>query len=96
MLSVKVQFFSILSEITGAKELELTLKTGSKIEDLFNMLTEKYGADFKERIFDSKTGDLRRLIIVTVNGKDVRNMNRLKTDLNDGDEVAILPTVAGG
>lgn len=47
------------------------------------------------RIMD-ETGQLRRFVNVYVNGDDVRFMDGLKTGLKDGDEVSIVPAVAGG
>ena len=49
----------------------------------------------KERIMD-ETGQLRRFVNVYVNGDDVRFIDGLGTPLKDGDEVSIVPAVAGG
>jgi len=42
------------------------------------------------------TGQLRRFVNVYVNGDDVRFIDGLATPLKDGDEVSIVPAVAGG
>jgi molybdopterin synthase sulfur carrier subunit len=49
----------------------------------------------KERLCD-ETGDLRRFVNVYVNGEDVRFADGVATRLNGGDEVSIVPAVAGG
>lgn len=49
----------------------------------------------RERLMD-ETGNLRRFVNVYVNGEDVRFMDGLATVLKDGDEVSIVPAVAGG
>jgi molybdopterin synthase sulfur carrier subunit len=49
----------------------------------------------RERLMDD-TGQLRRFVNVYVNGDDVRFMDGLGTALKDGDEVSIVPAVAGG
>jgi molybdopterin synthase sulfur carrier subunit len=49
----------------------------------------------KERLCD-ETGDLRRFVNVYVNGEDVRFQDGLATRLAGGDEVSIIPAVAGG
>lgn len=49
----------------------------------------------KERLCD-ETGELRRFVNVYVNGEDVRFLSGLQTVLKDGDEVSIVPAVAGG
>jgi len=49
----------------------------------------------RERLMD-ESGQLRRFVNVYVNGDDVRFIDGLSTPLRDGDEVSIVPAVAGG
>ena len=49
----------------------------------------------RERLCD-ETGELRRFVNIYVNGEDVRFLKGLQTALGDGDEVSIVPAVAGG
>ena len=49
----------------------------------------------RERVMD-ETGQLRRFVNIYVNGDDVRFIDGLGTPLKDGDEVSIVPAVAGG
>ena len=48
----------------------------------------------RERI--AEDGDLRRFVNVYVEGEDIRFLDGLETPVEDGDEVTILPAVAGG
>jgi len=48
-----------------------------------------------ERMLDEE-GELRRFVNVYINGEDVRFEDGLATTINDGDEVSIVPAVAGG
>ena len=48
----------------------------------------------KERLLDG--ADLRRFVNVYVNDEDVRFTGGLGTELSDGDQVVVLPAVAGG
>jgi len=48
----------------------------------------------KERLVDD--GDLRRFVNVYVNDEDVRFIGGLEAELADGDQVVVLPAVAGG
>ena len=50
--------------------------------------------DLRERI--TENGDLRRFVNVYVGGEDIRFKDGLETEISDGDEVQILPAVAGG
>ena len=49
----------------------------------------------KERLLD-ETGELRRFINIYVNQEDIRFLQAKKTTLKDGDEVSIVPAIAGG
>jgi molybdopterin converting factor small subunit len=52
----------------------------------------------KERLVETKDGsaDLRRFVNVYVNDEDVRFLGGLDAPLSDGDQVVVLPAVAGG
>jgi molybdopterin synthase sulfur carrier subunit len=49
----------------------------------------------RERLMD-EAGQLRRFVNIYINGDDVRFADGLGTGLKDGDEVSIVPAVAGG
>ena len=49
----------------------------------------------KERIVDEK-GEVRRFVNVYVNEEDIRFLQNQQTPLKDGDEVSIIPAIAGG
>jgi len=66
---------------------------GALIDDL-----EANHPGIKERLVEAKDGgvDLRRFVNVYVNDEDVRFIGGLDAELNDGDQVVVLPAVAGG
>ena len=49
----------------------------------------------KERLCDD-AGQIRRFVNIYVNGEDVRFLDNIETKLKAGDEVSIVPAVAGG
>ena len=49
----------------------------------------------KNRLCDEK-GDLRRFVNIYVNEEDIRFLQNQKTPLKDGDEISIIPAIAGG
>jgi molybdopterin converting factor small subunit len=51
--------------------------------------------ELRSRIADD-SGELRRFVNVYVKGEDIRFLDGLQTAVADGDEVTILPAVAGG
>ena len=50
---------------------------------------------FKERLLD-ETGAVRRFVNVYVNEEDIRLLENQQTKLKDGDEISIIPAIAGG
>ncbi len=64
---------------------------------LGHMVTDLEAAypGFKERLVD-ENGDLRYFVNIYINGEDVRFLQGLDTSIKPGDEVSIVPAVAGG
>ncbi len=56
---------------------------------------ERQHPGFKERLFDEQ-GTLRRFVNIYVGGEDIRFLDDLDTALEAGQEVSIVPAVAGG
>jgi len=69
------------------------VEEATTVRDVLDGLYERYDG-LRERI--SEDGDLRRFVNVYVGGDDIRFLDQLDTAVNDGDEVTILPAVAGG
>jgi len=63
---------------------------GALIEDL-----EKRHAGIRERICDEQ-GRVRRFVNLYINGEDIRFLQQLDTKVKDGDEISIVPAIAGG
>ncbi len=56
---------------------------------------ERQFPGLKERLMD-ESGELRRFINIYVNEEDIRFLQSKKTALKDGDQVSIVPAIAGG
>ena len=95
MSNIKIFFLSLLEDITGVNEISLSIEKNSTIKDVLKLLTSKFGKDFKITIFESQD-TLSKYIIISLNGKDIRSLENLDSSLHDGDEVALLPAIAGG
>ncbi len=95
MYSIKVNFLSFLSDITGKNNITLTIEEKSTIMDLLIKLTQLFGNEFKNVIF-SDLNDLSKYIIISLNGEAINLRNKLNKNLLEGDEVFLLPAIAGG
>jgi len=95
MIDIKINFLSLLADITKIKELNISVQDKSTIKEILERLISKFGKDFKKKILDSPDS-LSKYIILGLNGKDVRTLENLNTIVNHHDEILILPAIAGG
>jgi sulfur-carrier protein len=94
-MAIEVRIPTILRPYTGGeKSVDASGETLSElIDDL-----EGNHPGIRERLLEKDQAEpaLRRFINVYVNDEDVRFTGGLATDLSDGDQVVVLPAVAGG
>lgn len=91
-MSIKVRIPTPLQKLTdGKSEVE---SSGKTVIQLIDELEKKYPGT-KERLCDEK-GNIRRFINIFVNEKDIRFLKGQKTKLKNGDEISIIPAIAGG
>jgi sulfur-carrier protein len=90
-MSVNVK---IPTQLRAATEGEARASVdGSTVGEVLDSLYERFG-ELRSRI--AEDGGLRRFVNVYVDGEDIRFLDGLDTPVKDGDEVTILPAVAGG
>jgi MoaD family protein len=90
-MSVTVKIPTQLRAATGG-ESQVEVE-GSNVGEALDAVFAAYG-DLRERI--TQDGTLRRFVNVYVEGEDIRFQQGLETAISAGDEVTILPAVAGG
>ena len=95
-MAIEVRIPTILRTYTGGeKAVDASGATlGALIDDL-----EANHPGIRERLLEAGSdgrGDLRRFVNVYVNDEDVRFIGGLEAELSDGDQVVVLPAVAGG
>ncbi len=92
-MKVKVRAFASFREILG-REREMEMKDGSTVADLLGDLAMA-SQRFREAAFDD-SGQLRDYVLLMKNRKRIDSQQDLKSELCEGDEVAVFPPVAGG
>lgn len=89
---IKVRIAEPLRKLTGGiGEVECS---GKDIKELLENLDRKY-AGIKNEICD-KDGTIKRFVNIFVNDMNIRFLQGDETELKDGDEVSIIPAIAGG
>ena len=91
-MTVNVKIPTPLRSLTN--DVDLVTSEGDTIAALVESLEAAYPG-MKERLCE-ESGELRRFVNIYVNGEDVRFLDGLATQLAEGDEVSIIPAVAGG
>ncbi len=90
-MSVLVRIPTPLRSLTkGQAEVQ---EEGSSVQELIENLEEKYRG-LKERLCDGQ--DIRRFINIYVNDEDIRFLQGTATPLKPGDQISIVPAIAGG
>jgi sulfur-carrier protein len=95
---MRVKLHTILSfkEIIGARETEISLPERATIKRLLSRMSEMWGDGLSSHLFHPGTDRLLPHITLMVNGRSVQFLSGMETALHDGDEVLLLPPVAGG
>jgi MoaD family protein len=91
-MAVKVRIPTPLQKLTQ-DQAEVQVQAAT-IDALISALEQKFPG-FKARICD-ESGKVRRFVNVYVNEEDIRFLSRESTPLKEGDEVSIIPAIAGG
>lgn len=90
-MAVKVQIPTPMRQHTDG--LAVVEVTGSTVQGVLDALGAKYPG-ITQRLFDN--GQLRRFVNLYLNDEDIRFLENLATPVKDGDDLAIIPAVAGG
>ncbi|MEW5848095.1 MAG: MoaD/ThiS family protein [Myxococcota bacterium] len=91
-MAVNVRIPTPLRKYTADKETVSV--SASNVGELLQNL-EKAAPGIKERLVD-ESGNVRRFVNIYVRDEDIRFLDGVKTALKDGDEVSIVPAIAGG
>ncbi len=94
-MAIEVRIPTILRSYTGGEKA--VQADGASLTALIEDLEARHPG-IKERLVEDKNGsdELRRFVNVYVNDEDVRFIGGLGATLSDGDQVVVLPAVAGG
>ncbi len=91
-MTVRVRVPTPLRKLTnGVDEVNAQ---GNNVRALVEDLERNFPG-IKERICD-ESGKIRRFVNVYVNGDDIRFLQNLETSLKEGDNISIVPAIAGG
>lgn len=91
-MAAKVRIPTPLQKLTANQgEVEIA---GGNVQSVIDELEKKFPG-FKERLCD-ENGKIRRFVNIYLNDEDVRFLQGEQTPVKDGDQVSIIPAIAGG
>ncbi len=91
-MEVHIRIPAPLKRLAGGQD---TIKSqGRTVGEALQCLTDAY-PELEERLKDEK-GEVRRFINIYVNDEDIRFIQNLGTPLKEGDQISIIPAIAGG
>jgi MoaD family protein len=90
---IEFVFYSIFKRVTGEKKI--SMEVGSTVRNAIDALITKYGNEMENCLLEP-TGIIKRSLIFSLNGTDIRKLKGFNTSLKSGDSIALVPAVAGG
>jgi len=91
-MAIKVRIPVPLRRLTNKESV--VEASGETIIDIIENLEIEYPG-IKERLCD-EIGEIRRFVNVYLNMEDIRYLDGKKSKVKDGDEISLVPAVAGG
>lgn len=91
-MAIQVRIPTPLRKLTNNEEIiEIDADT---VKGVISELQSRYPG-FRDRLLDEK-GEVRRFVNIYVNEEDIRFLKNQETEIKDGDEISIIPAIAGG
>ncbi len=91
-MPIKVRVPTPLRRFTAG--VDEVVADGDSIKRVLEDLERRHPG-IRERLLDD-SGELRRFVNVYLNGEDIRFLNQLESKVKDGDDISIVPAIAGG
>ena len=96
LISIKIRTILDLKKAIGSGEVMLSIPRASTLQDLVGIMIKRWGKKLATRMCEPDSTRPLPYIRLMINGRDIAFLNRLETQLQEGDEVLILPPVSGG
>ena len=97
MVNVRVRLIGVLRNLAGRDSLQIEVQEDRTIAEAVEKLIDLVGkTEFEAAIVDRDLNDPTSNILIIVNNKDISALNGLKTQLEDNDEIVLIPISHGG
>ena len=94
-VKVNVRLLGVFRGLSAKSQLSLNLKKPT-VRSLVQKLSESFSVEAKHLLVDPELNDPRPNTLILVNGKEINVLKGLETELENGDEVTLIPISHGG
>ena len=96
VINIKVRLLGVFRGLSGKSWVPMELEGPTTVRKLFQKLTEAFSPEFKRILIDPELEDPRPNALILVNGKEISVSKGLETEVDDGDEIVLVPVSHGG
>ena len=94
--NVEVKFLGVFRQFSGRNRVLVKLEKPATIGKAIEKLVEAFSSEFKRTLVDPELEDPRPNALILVNGKEIGALQGLETEVEDGDEIVLVPVSHGG
>ncbi len=95
-VKVKVEYLGFIKNLLNKRSEEFSLPKGTRLQELLSKLSNNYGTNFKQQVFEPGDKDMKSGFVVTVNGILIGQLKGMNTELRDMDHIILMSLMSGG
>ncbi len=96
VINVEVTFLGVLRKFSGSERVLVKMEKPATVGKAIEKLTEAFSPEFKRSLIDPELQDPRTNALILVNGKEISILRGLETEVEDDDEIVLVPVSHGG
>lgn len=94
-IHVKVRLLGVFRGFSGKSQLVLKLEQAT-VRNVIQTLAESLTTEAKRLLIDPELNDPRPNALILLNGREINVLNGLETEVDEGDEITLIPISHGG
>jgi MoaD family protein len=95
-ITVTVKLVGVLRELAGKNTVSLKINSAAIVKDVISELSNSFPSKFRQALTETELDDPRVNVLILVNKKEICVLNGLKTRVENGDELVLIPISHGG
>lgn len=96
MTKIRIELLGVLAGLAKRSTVSLELQSPIAVRDVISELVNRFSQEFKQALIDPELNDPRPNVLIILNKKEISALNGLKTGVEDGDKLVLLPVSHGG